>query len=407
MEKNIDKDIDMDKEIEVNPIGNVLVIGNSGVGKSTLINAVLGKEVVPTGWGTAGTTSKLEIYEREDLPFRIIDSIGFEPSYIKERRAINAVRKWSKDSAKEKGEKQPIDVIWFCIDGTSSKLFPQTIKNLSRATAMWESTPVIVVITKSYSEPDRPKNIELVTRAFAQQKRYSKNLRKVIPVVAKNYVINETAIAPPFGIDELIDATNEVMPEGIKAAETAISAFKLKRKRGLAQGTIVACVGLGATVGAASLPIADGLILSPLELAEVNALAAIYGINKGDNAKRLINSIVEVGTVSAAARTLISVLKAAPGINIAAAVLNAVIAGVIVAALGEGATLAFEKIYKGEKSIDDIDWVKKIIESKFAGGIIEKINTAFSNGTITDKTSKNDVGKKLLEILFPRKTDLK
>ncbi len=407
MDKNIEKDIDMDKEIEVNPIGNVLVIGNSGVGKSTLINAVLGREVVPTGWGTTGTTSKLEIYEREDLPFRIIDSIGFEPSYIKERRAINAVRKWSKDSAKEKGEKQPIDVIWFCIDGTSSKLFPQTIKNLSRATAMWESTPVIVVITKSYSEPDRPKNIELVTRAFARQKRYSKNLLKVVPVVAKDYVINETAIAPPFGITELIDATNEVMPEGIKAAETAISAFKIKRKRGLAQGTVCAFVAAAAVVGAVPLPIADGLILSPLELAEINALASIYGINKSDNAKSLINSIVEVGTVSAAARAIISTLKAIPGINVAAAVLNAVTAGVIVAALGEGATLAFEKIYKGEKSIDDIDWVKKIIESKFAGGIIEKVNAAFSDGKITDKMDAKEIGKKLIEILFSGKNNLK
>lgn len=42
----------------------MLVIGNSGVGKSTLINAVLGKEVAETGWGTAGTTKELKKYEK-------------------------------------------------------------------------------------------------------------------------------------------------------------------------------------------------------------------------------------------------------------------------------------------------------------------------------------------------------
>ena len=71
--------------------GNVLVIGNSGVGKSTLINAVLGENRAVTGYGSSGTTSELQIYESEEIPFRVIDTIGFEPTFIKERKAINAV----------------------------------------------------------------------------------------------------------------------------------------------------------------------------------------------------------------------------------------------------------------------------------------------------------------------------
>ena len=75
--------------------GNVLVIGNSGVGKSTLINAVLGEERALTGYGISGTTNELEIYESEELPFRVIDTIGFEPTFLKERKAIHAVQSWS------------------------------------------------------------------------------------------------------------------------------------------------------------------------------------------------------------------------------------------------------------------------------------------------------------------------
>ena len=77
--------------------GNVLVIGNSGVGKSTLINAVLGEKYALTGNGIEGTTKHLEIYESQEIPFRIIDTVGFEPSFVKELAAINAVKKWSKD----------------------------------------------------------------------------------------------------------------------------------------------------------------------------------------------------------------------------------------------------------------------------------------------------------------------
>lgn len=68
--------------------GNVLVIGNSGVGKSTLINAVLGEEKATTGWGNSGTTDHLEIYENDEIPFRIIDSVGFEPSFLRKRKQL-------------------------------------------------------------------------------------------------------------------------------------------------------------------------------------------------------------------------------------------------------------------------------------------------------------------------------
>ena len=159
--------------------GNVLVIGNSGVGKSTLINSVLGVEKAKTGWGTKGSTTELEIYESDSLPFRIIDTIGFEPSLISELKAIGAVKKWSRNSAKEGNEDNKINVIWFCVDGTSSKLFPKTLKDLSKATAIWESVPLIVVITKSYSVPERIQNIEMVNNAFARQKNMQKIFRRL------------------------------------------------------------------------------------------------------------------------------------------------------------------------------------------------------------------------------------
>ena len=68
------------KETVIMDRGNVLVIGNTGVGKSTLINAVLGEEKAKIGWGTRGGTDRLQIYESEELPFRLIDTVGFDKS---------------------------------------------------------------------------------------------------------------------------------------------------------------------------------------------------------------------------------------------------------------------------------------------------------------------------------------
>ena len=377
--------------------GNVLVIGNSGAGKSTLINAVLGEEKAETGRGTKGTTEELAIYESKIIPFRIIDTVGFEPSFIKEHKAINAVKKWSKNSAKKGREDNKINVIWFCVEGTTRKLFPEAIKDLSRATSMWKSVPVIVVITKSYSVPEREKNIEMVNMAFANQKRYSKNLRKIIPVVASAFVLNDTAFAAPEGITELIDSTNELMPEGIKAGEKDVSTFILNRKRAFAHSVVGLSTAAAVTVGAVPVPFADALILTPIEIGEINALAKLYGINKGEDSKQFINSIIEAGTVGFAAKAAISALKAIPGINLAACVINAIIAGSIVAAIGEGSIYAFEKVYLGEKSVADIDWVKKVMELRLSSQFIE--NVTLITEKITKSGNTKDIGKVITDLL--------
>lgn len=373
--------------------GNVLVIGNSGVGKSTLINALLGEERAKTGWGTEGTTEELAIYESDKLNFRLIDTVGFEPSWFKGMRAINSVIKWSKNSAKEGHADTQINVIWFCVEGTAGKLFAKSIHDLSRATSMWPSVPVIVVITKSYSVPDRSRNIEMVYNAFAKQKKYTKNLRKVIPVVAQVFVLNDNAFAPPEGLTELIEATNELMPEGMKSSEHDIAAYKLNRKRFMSQAIVSVSTTAAVVVGAVPIPFPDATILMPLEVALVNSLAQVYEIKKDEASKNLFNTIVEVGTVSILARQAIGAAKAIPGLNIGAAALNAIVAGSIVAVLGEGTIYVFEQIYLGNKAVTDIEWVKKMFDTKFTSSLQEIIRT------LTDKSSQATDTKNVVKLM--------
>lgn len=377
--------------------GNVLVIGNSGVGKSTLINAVLGEDRAETSWGSTGTTRELKLYEVDDLPFRLIDTVGFEPTWLKEKLAINSVNKWSRESAKKGNEDTGINIIWFCVDGTANKLFIKALENLSRATKIWNSIPVVVVITKSYSEPDRPKNIEMVHNAFAKQKR-TKNVCKVVPVVASTFTLNDTAYAPPYGINELIDFTIEIMPEGIKANQKDLSRFKLIRKRSFAHSVVGAATLAGVVVGAVPVPFSDALILGPTEFAMVSAIAGIYQINKNEQFKQLVNRMIQAGTIGVAAKTALSALKAIPGINIAASAANAVVAGVFISLLGEASVYIFEQIYLGEKSVADIDWVNKIIESKFSNQFIEKIKEAFAK--IGDNDDKNSIAQIIIELFY-------
>lgn len=104
----------------------------------------------------------------------------------------------------------------------------------------------------------------------------------------------------------------------------------------------------------------------------IGALAKLYNVGSDSASKAMLATILEAGTVSTAAKAAISALKAIPGINLAASVLNAAIAGSVVVTIGEGSAYVFERIYRGEKTIDDVEWAQQLIESKVSKDLVTK-----------------------------------
>lgn len=375
--------------------GNVLVIGNSGVGKSTLINAVLGEDVAKTSWGEKGTTSQLDIYEGE--PFNVIDTIGFEPSIFKSNKAISAVKKWSKKSAKEENEDKQINVIWFCVDGTSRKLFPKAIKDLSKAISMWKSVPIITVITKSYSVPERTENIELVSRVFSKNKDLSERLKAIIPVVASTYVLNDIAAAPPEGITELIEKTNDLMPDGMRAAQKDIAKFNLLRKRVISQGSIVASAGTAAAKTFINIGQSDAVVLAVIENVLVDTLAKVYNVEKTSEAVIFIKNNIANGNVNKIAKTAIVAIEKIPKLNtLGSAIINPLIASSVVVIIGETAVVAFEKIYLGEDVDEGTKKFKEIFEAEYVQEFVEYVKNAAA--TLTEKSGHKEITQAVVDI---------
>gem|GEM_PF-3988306 len=159
----------------------------------------------------------------------------------------------------------------------------------------------------------------------------------------------------------------------------------VKRKRAKAHAAVGLATAAGVAIAAIPLPYPDAALLAPTEALEINTLANIYGMKKGERSTTLINSILDAGAVTLAGKTAISALKAIPGINIGATVLNAIVAGSIIAALGEGSIFIFESINRGERSADDVDWVRKMLESKLTSTVVKKSAQAVKEvGSETD-----------------------
>lgn len=144
------------------------------------------------------------------------------------------------------------------------------------------------------------------------------------------------------------------------------------------------------------MPLSDAAILGPTEALEIESIAKIWGIKKSEKSKKMLDTIVEVGTLSLAGKAIAGALKTIPGINIGAAVVNALIAGGIVFSLGEGASYVFEQIYMGNKTLSDIDWVRKLLEEKLTKSFIEKITEALKD--VSENADKKQILETILKV---------
>jgi hypothetical protein len=55
----------------------------------------------------------------------------------------------------------------------------------------------------------------------------------------------------------------------------------------------------------------------------------------------------------------------------------------------------------GKKTVEDIDWVKKVIESKLSKELLEKVKTVAEK--ISDNTDQKSIGKFIMDVFESKK----
>lgn len=100
------------------PIMNILLMGATGVGKSSLINALFGKEIAKAGVGKP-ITQHLEKYIDEKKGLILWDTKGIEDKDYHD--TMQSIKKGIEDSFKTLDEKEAIDVAYLCVDETFSR----------------------------------------------------------------------------------------------------------------------------------------------------------------------------------------------------------------------------------------------------------------------------------------------
>ena len=248
---------------------NILLAGNSGDGKSTLANAMLGVDLAETGAGFP-VTKGIRCYEYKDKPLTLFDTEGFE--VLDAERTVGAVREVIKSRRQKEDVKQHIHIVWLCISATSRRL-QQVHLDLIRLCSELQ-IPIVVVVTKSYLKDD---SSEAFLKAIYDS---LPDANGVIPVLAKEMYFGKLRIEP-FGLVQLLDATLSLIPTACQAALmfSQVADFNRKLEAANKVVNITALAAVGLSLPASFIPGGHAALLVPLEMNMMRQINIALGIN--------------------------------------------------------------------------------------------------------------------------------
>lgn len=266
---------------------NVLVLGASGAGKSTLINAVLGEEKAKVGDGAA-VTKKMKLYERKDLPFRLIDTAGLEYSIVKQEKVKRELSGWSEEGLTRKDMTKLIHVIWFCIDAQSKRVSKESLDYLYRISKLWEGVPIVVVFTKSYATAAIQDNEAMYAKVMKRyRKRKKLNVKAVVSVVARDLKINDEYSVSAYGLDELKEKTAELIPDAQAINLNVMKNMSYKVRRDAAEKFVMAAKRSALTVTLLPTKRESKEFLEPIQESMLKNVAKAFVLDEDENAALL------------------------------------------------------------------------------------------------------------------------
>ena len=199
------------KEVKTVEHLNIVVVGPSGVGKSTLINAVLNSEnLTPEGFGKP-VSQETNFFTSEKVPFfRLADSKGIEKNTeCGVEVVLETIKDFIKSQLDTKDPDNYIHCIWYC--WTGARLERSEIELLHKLTKVYtsENLPIIIVYTNAID----PTQIEEAKNYVLNQLRIKNDF---VDVLSKEKEIISGIKLPQRNIDKLRELT-------IKSAKTAIN----------------------------------------------------------------------------------------------------------------------------------------------------------------------------------------
>lgn len=325
---------------------NIMVVGKSGVGKSTLINGLFRGNFAETGLGRP-VTSEIRKKVKKDYPLAIYDTPGFELSSGQQNKVKDEILDIISKGFASKDINDAIHCIWYCVNVGGNRTFDESEINwLKEFTAENKVTqvPIIVVLTQAI-----PKKKAAEMKNHVEKENL--DIVKVVPILAQDMDFDEEYIARAYGLNQLIDVMAEVLPNELQSTLQNVQKASLDSKKRAAQAVVATAVAGSFGEGFAPIPFSDAALLIPTQVGMIAGITVIFGL---DISKSFLTSFVSATIGSAGAmvlgKTIVSnLLKLIPGVGtIAGGLISGTTAGLLTTALGGAYIMIMEMVYEGE-----------------------------------------------------------
>jgi uncharacterized protein (DUF697 family)/GTP-binding protein EngB required for normal cell division len=314
-------DREVTKRLQSQKTPNILICGQTGVGKSAAVNYIFNESVAMTGDRAEPCSEGITLYKNNTV--NIYDSEGYEIGEENQKHYENLI--FDDFLARHRGnvEAEAVHLVWYAVSGAGTRFTPLDVKLVNRIKA--EGFPVCVLLTKIDEMDEGQLNDMMLS--------LTKDMPGIDVFRLSICARQDKGIAGFCDWDKLTDWSYNRLPGVFKERFVQALRGRLDLKHKQATAVVATATAAATTVGASPIPFSDAALLVPVQTGMIMGIAGIYGIHIG---KAAISSLASGVGISALGKSVAGgLLKLIPGFGtIVGSIINASVAGIITGALG-------------------------------------------------------------------------